>query len=333
MGKLVSINCITYNHERYIADAIEGFLKQKTDFDYEIIIGDDCSTDKTREIIERYITKYPNKIKLITSQNNVGAHENEKRVFKASTGKYIAICEGDDYWIDENKLQKQIEYMEKNPKCAMSFHNAKLLNDETNTIEGLVSRGENNTKYQTQDIITGGGAFVATASIVYRREIMNDAPKWYYESVVGDYPLQMIASTFGYVYYFKDIMSVYRINVRGSWTYENGIVGKTVEKDKKFKIGMIKMLDNFDSYTNSKYHEEIERAKLPFKFGLDLINGDLKSIKDSPYEDYFKSFRAKNKLKVYLMMYSPSLTIKIIEINNLLKYKYKNLVRRRNERK
>ena len=125
---LVSIWCLTYNHELYIRDAIEGFLAQKTSFGYEIIIHDDASTDKTAEIIREYEQKYPNLIRgIYQEENQFGKNqpsiewilELEKQNCK---GKYIALCEGDDYWIDAQKLQLQVDYLEAHPECIMTVH-------------------------------------------------------------------------------------------------------------------------------------------------------------------------------------------------------------------
>ena len=107
---LVSIASITYNHEKFIAQAIDSFLMQETDFDFEIIIGEDCSTDDTLKIIKEYKAKYPDIIKLITSESNVGMMTNFIRTLEACSGKYIALCEGDDYWTDTLKLQKQVNF-------------------------------------------------------------------------------------------------------------------------------------------------------------------------------------------------------------------------------
>lgn len=110
---LVSVCTITYNHEQYINEAIESFLMQETDFPFEIVIGEDCSTDSTRVIIDEYVAKYPNIIRLITSENNVGMQENGARTILSCIGEYIAFCEGDDYWTDKKKLQIQIDEIEK----------------------------------------------------------------------------------------------------------------------------------------------------------------------------------------------------------------------------
>lgn len=125
MSVLVSITCNTFNHGSYIADALEGFVSQKTNFEYEILVYDDASTDNTASIIRQYEAKYPHLIKPIYqtvnqySQGLRPGHQNRQR----ATGKYVAICEGDDYWIDPLKLQKQVDYMEAHPNCTFCFTN------------------------------------------------------------------------------------------------------------------------------------------------------------------------------------------------------------------
>lgn len=123
---IVSIVCITYNHEPYLHDALEGFLMQKTTFPFEIILAEDCSTDGTRSICEVYAEKYPDTIRYIWSENNVGAVENEARALRSAKGKYIALCEGDDYWTDPLKLQKQVDFMEAHPEYSVTFHRYKI---------------------------------------------------------------------------------------------------------------------------------------------------------------------------------------------------------------
>ncbi|MCF6185625.1 MAG: glycosyltransferase, partial [Bacteroidales bacterium] len=112
----VSILMLTYNHEKFIAQAIESVLMQKVSFNYELIIGDDCSQDNTQKIIREYQKKHPDIIKPVLRTKNIGANNNFVDIFKKATGKYIALLEGDDYWTDPNKLQKQVDFLEANPE-------------------------------------------------------------------------------------------------------------------------------------------------------------------------------------------------------------------------
>lgn len=128
---LVSVVCITYNHEPYLRDALEGFLMQKTSFPFEIILAEDCSTDGTRKICKEYVARYPEKIRYIYRDHNVGYNANEYEAMCAARGKYIAYCEGDDYWTDSLKLQKQVDFLESHPEYAVCWHRCKHRNVET----------------------------------------------------------------------------------------------------------------------------------------------------------------------------------------------------------
>ena len=123
---LLSVFMITYNHEKHIAEAIESALMQKTSFKYEIVIGEDCSTDQTREIVLEYATRYADKVKPIYQERNVGANKNAASVREACKGKYIALLEGDDYWIDPLKLQKQVDFLEAHPDFSICSHKSKI---------------------------------------------------------------------------------------------------------------------------------------------------------------------------------------------------------------
>lgn len=126
---VVSICCITYNHEKYIEEAIDSFLMQETNFPFEVVIGEDCSTDNTRKIVEKYKEMYPNIIKLIISDNNVGMQANGQRTMDACKGEYIAACEGDDYWMDAEKLQIQKDFLESNPEYIICYTDVEAFNE------------------------------------------------------------------------------------------------------------------------------------------------------------------------------------------------------------
>lgn len=134
---LLSICCITYNHENYISQAIEGFLAQKTSFNFEIIIHDDASTDATASIVKKYEQEHPNLIKAIYQKENQysqGIKPWPNFVFPIARGKYIALCEGDDYWTDPYKLQKQVDFLEANPEYNLTCHRYQTYNETTKTL-------------------------------------------------------------------------------------------------------------------------------------------------------------------------------------------------------
>jgi glycosyltransferase involved in cell wall biosynthesis len=179
---VVSVHMITYNHEPYIAQAIEGVLLQEVDFPFELVIGEDRSTDATREIVLEYQKKYSDIIRVITSSKNVGAHKNARRTQKACRGTYIAFCEGDDYWHHPKKLQKQIEFLETHPDYGLVHSGAIVCNVETgHTIE--VSRGFLKTKKQIFDNDDGNLFFeilarsysITTCSVCLRKELLDHA--------------------------------------------------------------------------------------------------------------------------------------------------------------
>lgn len=252
---LVTISCATYNHEAFISEAIESFLKQKTNFKYEILIHDDASTDKTPLILREYEKKYPDLVRVIYQQEN--QYSKGKMILnildKEARGKYIAICEGDDYWIDENKLQKQIDYLENNSKCGLCFHTVAILDNKLNKKVREIKPYKKSQVSPTKDIILGGGGFIGTNSIIYRKEVMLDPPKFYLDSPVGDYPLQIINSMKEYAYFIEDTMSVYRVNTGISWTDKN----KSYIKEKELNLKLIEMLDKFNEYSNFKYKQEV----------------------------------------------------------------------------
>jgi len=256
----VSICCITYNQEKYIKDAIEGFLMQKTEFPFEIIIHDDASTDITADIIREYEKKYPEKITAIYQTEN----QYSKGVLpivmplKASRGKYIAFCEGDDYWIDSSKLQKQITEMEKNPECHISFHPAIGKYDDGS--KGDITLGlhsKENKIFTLEEVILGGGEFMPTASIVINKVIVSRIISFFdlaLYALVEDYFIQILGAENGGALYLSEIMSVYRINATGSFS-------ERLKKDSQFlRLFAISFLDNLkkiDAFTNYKYTESI----------------------------------------------------------------------------
>lgn len=314
LSLLVSINCITYNHEEYIVDALEGFLMQETNFSFEILIGEDCSTDNTRKIVDEYVKQYPGQIRLITSAQNVGMEKNALRVFEQSQGKYIAECEGDDYWTNPFKLQKQVDYMENNPECTLCFHAAEIVVASKKATGRKVKPYFEDQQASMEDIILGGGAFCATASLVYPRKLMSNPPSFFKTAHVGDYPTQLFLANKGYAYYIDECMSAYRTGVTGSWTNQmnsgKNIRGKMIEVNE----GDIRILTGFNEYTNLKYAKLIDSIVIKKEFILLTLRKQLNDRKNVKYENYIKNLNKKERLKLWLLYYHPNLYVKLAGI-------------------
>ena len=233
---LVSICCETYNHAKYIRQALDGFLSQKTDFSFEILIHDDASTDGTQSIIEEYYTRNPDLFKPIfqtENQHSKGISIWRKYQFPRAKGKYIALCEGDDYWTDPLKLQKQVDFLESHPDYSMCFHNAIVHYESSNKKDHLFSQLETR-EYNEQELTSAW--LGATASFVFRRTVY--LSKYFEEYInstkfiVGDYPLLLCCLRAGKIYALSDCMSVYRINP-GGWTQKKHSVYKFIEMERE----------------------------------------------------------------------------------------------------
>ena len=209
---LVSVLVQTYNHEKYISKCLDGILSQRTDFEFEILVGEDESSDSTREICLEYAKRNPEKIRLflhsranvIYVSNNPTGRYNLLFNLEHANGKYIALCEGDDYWIDNFKLQKQIDFLNKNADFSFCFHRANVLRENSGIIiKG--SRGERlNKKYKTKDVILHLPVY--TNSLVFKNEL--DLPDWFLKIYAGDKFMILLISLEGFGYCLPDYIAV-----------------------------------------------------------------------------------------------------------------------------
>lgn len=211
---MVSIRCLTYNHEKYIRDTLEGFVMQKTSFRFEAIVHDDASTDGTANIIREYAEKYPDIIKPIyETENQYSKHDGSlKRILDEHVvGKYVALCEGDDCWTDPNKLQKQVDFLEAHPDYSLCFHNAiEHWVDGSAPDRLIMGEDYSEREYMVEELYINW--FYATASFVFRRSVYDCKAYKKFQTkkgIAGDVPLMMSATTVGKIYGFTDIMSVY----------------------------------------------------------------------------------------------------------------------------
>jgi len=207
----VSIICATYNHELYIREAIEGFLMQETSFPFEIIIHDDASTDATREIIREYVSKYPRLIKVIFQDENTysrGASPLIRALLDAK-GKYIALCEGDDYWVDAHKLEKQYSAINDNPDCTIVSHLVDIKDDTINTQPYIPYEKYNRDTYEFEDVLKGH--FIPTLSIFFKRSAFPIVDPFYLKGIISrDIAIELILLRSGFGIHLTDRMGVYR---------------------------------------------------------------------------------------------------------------------------
>jgi len=307
MSVLVSVNCTTYNHEDYIADAIEGFLMQETDFEYEILIHDDASTDRTAEIIRKYEEKYPDLIKPIYQTENQLSRDDISRMSytfntKRAKGKYIAMCEGDDYWTDPNKLQKQVDYMEEHPGCSMTFHAAEWVYEDDSSLNKTRRTFKENYKVNADEAIIAGGHMYPTASAVYRKKFVESPPDFYFNAPTGDDALILVLLQYGYFYYINEVMAVHRKNVPGSW---NDRVFNVKEKYISFYKEKNNMLEEFNIYTNYIYQDAVKKRKMINNRALFSKVNTVEDINIFQLKRKLSELPTKYKLMVYLKIYFP----------------------------
>jgi glycosyltransferase involved in cell wall biosynthesis len=296
---LVSIASITYNQERYIRDAFNGFLMQETDFPFEIIIHDDASTDATPLIIKEYVARYPKLIKPIFQKEN--QHSLGRKVqmisIMAAQGKYIALCDADDYWTDPKKLQKQVAAMQRHPQCYMSFHPVKALQVRGNEVEEFImQQGDQEKIFTPQEVILGDGGFCPTVSLMFVREVFADMPDWFYSAPVGDYFMQILGALHGGALYMNEVMAVYRCNVHGSWSSQMHRPDFLL----RWHQQLIQAVDAIDQHTQKNYAREFQMMRKKFNFWM-IKNKDI-SLKKR--QEIFKNNRHALRLKDKIMWYA-----------------------------
>lgn len=259
---MVSIQCLVYNHEPYIRQCLDGFVAQKTNFRFEAIVHDDASTDGSAGIIKEYAEKYPDIIKpVLESENQYKKHDGSLRkiVMEHLKGKYIALCEGDDYWIDPMKLQKQVNYMEAHPECTLYVSNGVGYYEKEKKSVRLNPIQTKESKYLTMsEVLREKGGLIPTASMCFRREMMETEPEWCLNAPVGDRPLRMWCASHGKIYYDVTPMVVYRKSSIGSFTQH---VNADYNYARHILDEMNVFYDAFDKYTHQEYKDDVQYMK------------------------------------------------------------------------
>ena len=326
-ASLVSIGCVTYNHEFYIRDALNSFLMQKTTFPIEILIHDDASTDKTADIIREYEKKHPDIIKSIYQKENqyskrVGISVNYQ--FPRARGKYIALCEGDDYWTDPYKLQKQVDFLEANPEYVLCFHNVFRKYENLDRADELYNSFSEDLTLTKQDLLLKN--HIATVSVVFRN-IPNIVPDWASDLPAGDYPLWCALANQGEIRYLNETMAVYRIHGRGIWSSKQN-------KDHN-DLTIIRRLLKHE--TNLYYQNILKKRFIELNISLmyrlnDVNSNDFKILLDNLSE--FGETELLNQFpQIFTRIFKQKNTIHDLEkeLQNILKSKTFNILNRVNK--
>lgn len=308
---MVSIICNTFNQEKYIAKAIEGFIGQKVSFNYEILIHDDASTDNTQNIIREYEKKYPDLIKPIyqkTNQYSRGISITNQYQLPRAKGKYIAFCEGDDYWTSGNKLQIQVDALERNPQLDICAHAVSVI--KGNKVDGVVRPFKQDTFVLPEQVILNGGSFIGTCSIMYRKK-MDDYIPCFRKNNSIDYTIQIHGSLRGGLLYLDKNMGVYRIGSEGSWT--NRILRNTKESIKHYEK-MITILTEINYDTMNQFNDVVKFVIGEYYFKIyyalknkkALIN-EAKKLRYKKNKDIYKMYSSHMAFKVGIKYQFPFL--------------------------
>lgn len=261
---LVTIKCLTYNHEPYIRKCLEGFVMQQTNFKFEAIVHDDASTDGTAAIVSEFAEKYPDIIKPILQTENQYSKKDGAigRIMNLHThGKYVALCEGDDCWIDPLKLQRQVDFMEANSEFSMCFHSAKIENTNQRSASYLLFLEKlEEREYSSMDVLSKWS--IPTASILCKKEAVLNRPRDK-NFVGGDIVLTAACCRIGRIYCMSDIMSVYRLHPGG--------VTRTIS-DQRVYAHHLAMLEHFPEFKS-------ETSRLIINNAVEAVKGYIKQGK------------------------------------------------------
>lgn len=276
----VSVICVTYNQEPYLRKALDSMLAQKTTFSYEIIVHDDVSTDHTADILKEYEAAHPEKVRIIFERENQyskGVDFFADIVRKVAGGKYIAVCEGDDFWLDEFKLQFQRDALEAHPECDMCACWGSTVTEDGEREVSQIRLMAGDRVLTPEEVIMGGGQYLVSAGLFFRKEMYDNMLP--FEKVIPlDYAMQIKGSLRGGIYYVDRKMAVYRKYADGSWT------NRVLHNKEKLKIQWEKerkLLETLDQDTGGKYHETIrERLKAYTSFDeqLDQRKDEIKRL-------------------------------------------------------
>ncbi len=259
MPKL-SVLVPTFNHGKFIEKMIQGALMQKTTFDFEIIIGDDASIDDNPSIIKDYVSQFPNKIRVYLHPQNLGptyprelgGKNNVAFLFTKCQGEFIALCEGDDYWTDCTKLQKQVDFLENNPDYALCHHQMDVIYEDNSPIHFFNSENQKKTS-DLEDLLADESWFLGTASTVFRNVFRQGMPDWWWKTASGDLGIFIEVAKHGKIKYFSESMGCYR-------KHQGGMTNIHTPQNAFFLSNRMETFLDLDEYFEGKYSNIIAKT-------------------------------------------------------------------------
>lgn len=298
---MVTVLCTVYNHEKYIRKCLDSLVNQKTSFPYEIIVHDDASTDASAEIIRHYAEQYDCIVPVFQAENQYSRGGRPGNIiFPMARGKYVAICEGDDFWTCREKLQRQVSFMESHPEYSLCVHAAYYANEDGSlNHEKFFRPYVVDRTIETEEILAGWK--FATNSMLYRKAAREDLEiPFRKECANGDFATATYLATKGKVFYFADIMSAYRETSVGSL---NWVWKKDADKYVQSRREFAQMLGRIDAYTDGAYHAVIDEHIGRIDFSIAYAEGNLRKAKE--YKDGYDKLTTREKLKLYVQFYFP----------------------------
>ena len=227
---LLSVLTITYNHERYLSQALDSVLMQSVDADLEIVVGEDFSRDRTRDILTAYSERNPGRFRLLFRDRNVGLVRNFAETLEACRGRYVAILEGDDYWTSPDKLRTQVEFLEAHPECSACFHNVEVVYEEGGRASHLFHRKPLAKDFLSlTDVLSSHP--IPTPATMFRRDLLGPLPDWFYTMPMGDWPLHVLNARQGPIGYIDAVLACYRVHGGGAWSSQGRVetLRRTIE--------------------------------------------------------------------------------------------------------
>ncbi|MHA2769951.1 glycosyltransferase family 2 protein [Vibrio harveyi] len=290
----VSVCCITFNQEQYIIKALESFISQQANFDYEIIVCDDNSTDSTETVIKDFIKLNPEfDIKYIKNKINIGANRNLKKCFDIAIGDYIAVCEGDDYWCNDQKLQMQFDALNANDNCNLCVTSAYCVNDKGNCSGNLIPSSVNG-KSDIGQVLSSSWQFAATATYFFRSDSIKELPSWFDDASIGDAYLELVFGRKGIIV-LDEFTACYRTNAE-NWS----------SRVKKLKVH--KVIEHYDNYIESL--EKIAQSHPKFSIFKKEFISKINQIRVSKANFYLKKFYFRDYFTEYkLVAYDDSMNL------------------------